>query len=83
MIEYRIVNEEKGRHRETFCNNLRFILRAKGISRELLAKKLGVSLTTVKNYALGRTFPDEHRIEQIADILGCSMNDLFDDNCTP
>ena len=83
MIEYRIVSEEEGERRATFSNNLRYTLRVKGISRDALAKKLGVSLTTAKNYVLGRTFPEEYRIEAIADILGCSVEDLFDEDFEP
>lgn len=66
-----------------FSGNLRFMLRNGPVGRTELARRIGVTPSTIGQYTLGRTFPSEERIKQIADALGCSVDVLFDDAYAP
>ena len=75
-------NDEANR-RVLFCNNLRFMIRNGPVGRSEVAIKTGINPSTISSYMLGRTFPSEDRIKQIADALGCSVDELFDDTYAP
>ena len=76
-------NDEYVTKATLFASNLRFILNNGPINRSDLAKKIGMSPKTISSYALGRIFPDEERVRQIADALGCTVDDLYDDTYAP
>lgn len=66
-----------------FSSNLRFILRNGPIGTKELSRRIGVSSNTIGGYARGRVFPNEERIKEIADGLGITMDELFDDTYAP
>lgn len=83
MDVIRIMSEEEANRRYMFSENLRVLLRAKRGNVKKVAKALGVTSGTVGSYSSGRVFPDERKIQIIADTLGCTMDDLFDDTYAP
>lgn len=45
---------------------------ARGMSQKELAIRVGVSEPAIRNYELGKRFPNERQIERIAGVLGVS-----------
>lgn len=78
-----IFKPEEAQRRLIFTNNLRYLLNNGPISAVGLAKKLGVSPKTIYGYSRGPAFPTEERIAQIAEALGVTVDDLFDDTYAP
>lgn len=48
-----------------------------GWSQEEAAKLYGVSLATLQNYELGKTFPDVPIINRIIEVTGIGYNDII------
>ena len=48
-----------------------------GWSQEEAAKLYGVSVATLQNYELGKTFPDVPIINRIIEVTGISYNDII------
>lgn len=48
-----------------------------GWSQEEAAKLYGVSVATLQNYELGKTFPDVPIINRIIEATGISYNDII------
>ena len=78
-----IMKPEEARRRLIFSNNLRYLIHNGPVGAIELAKKIGVSTSTVYGYSRGPAFPTEERIQQIADGLGVTVDDLFDDTYAP
>ena len=51
--------------------------RAKGMTQEELAEKLGVSNRSVSRWETGRTMPDYALLEPLCGLLSISFNELF------
>lgn len=49
----------------------------KGYTQAQVAAKLEISRSTYANYESGNRSPDFETLERIADVLGCSLDDLF------
>lgn len=60
-----------------FGQNLRRLRKSKGMSQERLAKKLGVTRTTVANYEAGRASPPFWLVRRAANYYGVEMSVLF------
>lgn len=48
-----------------------------GWSQEQAAKLYGVSVATLQNYELGKTFPDVPIINKIIEVTGIGYNDII------
>lgn len=48
-----------------------------GLSQQALAEKLGTDRTTVTKWETGSSMPNAAKIPIIAEILNCSISDLF------
>lgn len=46
-------------------------------SQEEAAKLFGISVATLQNYELGKTFPDVPTINRIIDATGLNYNDII------
>jgi transcriptional regulator with XRE-family HTH domain len=79
----KFLTTEEANRRLLFCNNLRDVIRKGPISAAEVAKRIGVATSTVKSYMRGNVFPNEERIQQLADALECTVDDLFDDSDKP
>lgn len=75
--------EDEVKRRILFADNLRYIIRSKGISQTRVANHIGVSSPTITAYMRGRFMPTDDRIVKIAEALDCSVDDLFDDTYDP
>ena len=82
-MRYRIFEPEEAKRRVTFSNNLRYIINNGPLGQAALAKKIGVSQSMISAYARGKTYPNEERIREIADALGCTVDNLFDEMYEP
>lgn len=79
----KIVSEEEAQRGLLFCNNLRDIVRNGSVKPKEIAAKLGVDVNVVYGYMRGKYYPSDERIEQLATILGVTVDDLFDDSVKP
>ena len=50
----------------------------KGLTQAELGKLLGVSYQAVSKWELDKTMPDSFLLPRLADVFGCSIDDLFD-----
>lgn len=75
--------EEEVKRRILFADNLRYMIRSKGISQIKVANYIGVSSPTMTAYMRGRFMPSDERISKIAEVLECTVDDLFDDTYAP
>lgn len=48
-----------------------------GWSQEEAAKLYGISVATLQNYELGKTFPDVPTINRIVEVTGIGYNDII------
>ena len=66
--------------RKAFGYNLQKILPFCGMSKSELAEKLGITNAMLSRYIHGKAMPSFDKGRQIAMLIGCSMEELFDDN---
>lgn len=48
------------------------------ITQAELARRLGVSQANISQWETGEAFPRADKLPQLAEILGCKIDDLFD-----
>lgn len=48
-----------------------------GLTQKNAAKKIGVSLSSIKNYESGKSFPDVRVIKRIETVYGISYRDII------
>ncbi|MBR4859321.1 MAG: helix-turn-helix transcriptional regulator [Clostridia bacterium] len=48
-----------------------------GLTQSAAAEKLNVSISTVKSWEKGKTFPKQPQIEQLCEIYGVSYDNIF------
>ena len=58
---------------EIISKKIKTLRKARGLTQEQLAEKLGVQRATVSNYEIGRRSPHIKELEKIADVLGVSL----------
>lgn len=56
---------------------LKKIRKEKNISQEKIAKKINTTQSTISDYERGKTEPDLATLEKIANILGCTTDELI------
>lgn len=64
-------------NRETFRKRLPVYMKRANINQRELSKAVGVSESTVHCWVTGKSFPRIDIIQKIADVLGCSTDDLL------
>jgi transcriptional regulator with XRE-family HTH domain len=64
----------------TFGQRLRQIRENKGITQKELAEKLNVTFQTISKWENSVTEPDISTIKEIAKLLNCSIEQLFNDS---
>lgn len=63
-----------------FSENLREIMKEKGISQQTLAQVVGVSDASVSFWLSGQKYPSPGKVQKIADFLGVRKSQLIDKN---
>ena len=58
---------------------VRELLETRGITRVQLADAMGVSTMAVHKWVSGQAYPSADKLPQLARVLGCSIDELFDD----
>ena len=66
----------------TFRNNLKYIMRNKNIGMTAISKKVGIPLGSLR-YAIYETRISDDLAQKIADALGCTIDDLLDEDGNP
>ena len=66
--------------RKVFAENLREIMKEKGISQQTLAQIVGVSDASVSFWLSGQKYPSPGKVQKIADFLGVRKSQLIDKN---
>lgn len=67
-------------NRDFFPLKLRWLMHDAGMHQTDLANAVGVSKSTVSCWLKGKAFPRIDVIQRIADVLGCSTDDLLVEN---
>lgn len=65
--------------RKAFGHNLEKFIPFTGLSKGELATKLGITNAMLSRYIKGNSMPSVDKAHQIARIIGCSTDELFDD----
>ena len=60
-----------------FADNLKTLRRARGLSQEELAQKVGVRRETIGNLENGKYNPSLKLAMDIAKVFGCTVEELF------
>lgn len=60
-----------------FGQNLQSIIKSRGVSQQLLARKLGITDAMMSRYVHGLATPSIYKVKQLADILCCKLSDLI------
>ena len=58
-------------------SKIRELRKAAGFTQERFAEAMGVTQSTVSQWESGRVLPDTAKLPKMAEVLGCSIADLF------
>lgn len=47
------------------------------LTQSAVAEKLGVSISTIKNWETGKTFPKQPMIEKLCELYGVAYDNIF------
>lgn len=61
-------------------NNLKKLRKERNLKQIDLAKEVGVTRQSMSYYELGMTRPSLDKAKKIADVLDCTIEDIFFDN---
>ena len=65
----------------SFAENLKRLRKERGLTQDQLAKQIGLGKRAVIYYEAGGHYPKNHETYQkIADVLGCTTDDLLTEN---
>ena len=56
---------------------IRELRKAAGFTQVTFAEAMGVTQSTVSQWESGRVLPDTAKLPKMAEVLGCSVADLF------
>lgn len=63
----------------TVASNLRHLRKRMCLTQIEMAKKIGVSIATLRRYESGEHMPNAVMLKTIADILACTLKDILGD----
>ena len=61
-----------------FGDKLRRLIHIRGMTQSQFAKEMGVSDETISRYVNGACYPTPYVIQKMVDVLGCTVDQLFD-----
>jgi transcriptional regulator with XRE-family HTH domain len=64
--------------RKKFGDKIKRMIHIRNMTQGQLAFELGISEVVLSRYITGTCMPDPYRLQQIANILECDLNCLFD-----
>ena len=67
----------QGRRDTLFSENFNSIRKEKGMSISDIGKETGIPITTLYDWANGRTQPKADKLKDLADVLGTSADELL------
>ena len=67
---------------EIFSRRLRFYLSQNGMSQLDLAKRIGVSATSVSDWVNGRKSPRMNKVDAMCELFNCRRSDFLEDTPT-
>jgi DNA-binding XRE family transcriptional regulator len=70
--------EDEEFRRKAFGANLEKMIPLSGLSKGELAEKLGITPAMLTRYLKGTSMPSVVKAQQIASVIGCRIEDLFD-----
>ena len=73
-----ICSNEEIAWRKKFGDKLRRLMHIRGLTQKQVAIELGVDPTIVSRYVRGLHSPTAYKISQLAKILDCDVNRLYD-----
>lgn len=59
-------------------NCIKALREGKNLTQEELCKKIGVSQSAIAKWETGDSLPRADKLPQLAQILGCKIDDLFE-----
>lgn len=65
---------------KVFSENLKYYLTKYDISQADLAKRLGVTPTSVSNWATGQKTPRMDKVDAMCEIFNCKRSDLMEED---
>jgi ribosome-binding protein aMBF1 (putative translation factor) len=72
-------SEDESVRRKAFGHNLQKIISGCGMSQNDLAEKVGITNAMLSRYIHGTSMPSADKAHMIANTIGCTMDELFDD----
>ena len=60
-------------------NNIKEVIREKGMRCNHIAEQLGVASSDISNWASEERKPNQERLVALAKLLGCKLSDLYPD----
>lgn len=61
-------------------SKIKELRKAAGFTQVKFAEAMGVTQSTVSQWESGRALPDTAKLPKLAEVLGCSIADLFANN---
>ena len=58
------------------CNSLGRVMRARGHRQDTLAKKVGVTEQTVRNWLIGKTSPSAKSLQRLVEVLEVDVGEI-------
>ena len=80
---YRIGKEEDLEWIAMFRNNLKHILKTRNSNLKEVSDKLGISIHKLSSYINGPVRLEDGLVRQIADVVGCTVDELLDETYCP
>ena len=60
--------------------NIKFYRNSLKLTQKQLADLLGLKRSTISMWEIGKSYPCSNKLNEIAILLHCTVNDLFDEN---
>lgn len=72
--------EEELKWKLKFGDRLQRLIHLKGLTQGVFAKDLGVTEATLSGYITGAHIPNALKVQQMANLLDCDVNRLYDES---
>ncbi|MBE7098119.1 MULTISPECIES: helix-turn-helix transcriptional regulator [Bacillus cereus group] len=59
-------------------SNIEEWIEKSGYRKDFIAKKLGITIKQLNNYITSTSFPNAHRLFELAKLFNCQVDDLYE-----